>query len=108
MQHEKDVAYLVVRRTSWDDRLWSPPDLGTSGRVCRRGEPCAAAVQVAAGVGFTLFLVDAPQEEFTRFPTWKAETVDNLATLGGADDEEEKGGKRKGAPAKGASKKARK
>ena len=68
-------------------------------------------MQVAAGVGFTLFLVEGTEEDFTRFPTWHAETVDSLATLGGADEEEEKGAKgakRKGAAAKGPAKKARK
>ena len=71
----------------------------------------SSALQVAAGVGFTLFLVEGEEDEFARFPTWKAETVDTLPTLGAAIDEEEKGaaGKRKGgAGTSGAAKKARK
>jgi hypothetical protein len=70
------------------------------------------SVQVAAGVGFTLFLVEGEEADFTRFPTWKAETVDNLAIIGGADDEDEKvkgGAKRKAPGAKpAAAKKGRK
>jgi hypothetical protein len=70
-------------------------------------------VQVAAGVGFIMFLVQGEEADFERFPVWKAETVDNFATLGKADEEEEgkgaKGGtKRKAPAAKAGAKKARK
>jgi hypothetical protein len=66
------------------------------------------ALQVAAGVGFTLFLVEGKEEDFERIPVWQAETLDNLPTMGAAIEEEEKGSKRKGgAGGKGGAKKAR-
>jgi hypothetical protein len=78
-------------------------------------ETSLAAVQVAAGIGFTIFLVDMPDDaaELARFPIWEADEVDNLPTLSGAGKEDggKDGGKgaakRKGAAAKGGAKKAR-
>lgn len=71
--------------------------------------------QVAAGIGFILFLVDMPESETSRFPVWDCEAVDELSTLSGAGKEDGKaaaaakgGAKRKGAAAKGGgAKKAR-
>jgi hypothetical protein len=55
-----------------------------------------------------LFLVEGEEEDFVRFPVWKAETVDNLPTMGAAIEEEDKAGKRKGGAAgKAGAKKAR-
>lgn len=68
--------------------------------------------QVAAGVGFTLFLVDAPEAELAELPVWDVEPVDPLCTVGGDPEEEAANGKaaakRKAPAAKGGAKKARK
>jgi hypothetical protein len=47
--------------------------------------------------------------ELARFPVWDCEVIDPLPTLsgGGKDKDDGKGGKRKGAAAKGGAKKAR-
>jgi hypothetical protein len=70
-------------------------------------------VQVAAGVGFILFLTQLDDKDIQSFPEWDAPVVDTLPTIGGGDDDEDgkgKGGaKRKGATAAGGgAKKARK
>lgn len=63
--------------------------------------------QVACGVGFTLFLVDAPEERLAKMPLWTAETVDPLVVAAPLDDEEGGGKKRKGEPAASKAKKAK-
>ena len=69
-------------------------------------------LQVAAGVGFTLFLVGGEDSAFEKFKTWSAEPVDTLATLQAGDEDEDggkggAGGKRKAPAAKGGAKKAK-
>lgn len=67
--------------------------------------------QVAAGVGFILFLAQLDEKAMEEFPVWESEDIDSLPTIGGGDDEEEgkgKAAKRKGASGASAAKKARK
>lgn len=68
-------------------------------------------IQVAAGVGFILFLAQLDEKAMEEFPVWESEDIDSLPTIGGGDDEEEgkgKAAKRKGASGASAAKKARK
>lgn len=50
-------------------------------------------VQVAAGVGFIMFLTQLEEADLPSFPMWDAPVVDELATIGGGDDEEDAKGK---------------
>jgi hypothetical protein len=50
-------------------------------------------VQVAAGVGFILFLTQLEESELATFPVWDAPVVDELPTIGGGDEDEEAKGK---------------
>ena len=73
----------------------------------------AVCVQVAAGVGFILFLTQLEESDLASFPMWDAPVVDELPTIGGGEEEEEvkgKGGAKKKATGVAAAgvKKARK
>ena len=50
-------------------------------------------MQVAAGVGFILFLTQLEESDLPSFPMWDAPVVDELPTIGGGDEEEEGKGK---------------
>lgn len=52
-----------------------------------------SCMQVAAGVGFILFLTQLEESDLASFPVWDAPVVDELPTIGGGDDEEEGKGK---------------
>jgi hypothetical protein len=52
--------------------------------------PC---LQVAAGVGFILFLTQLEESDLVSFPVWDAPVVDELPTIGGGDEDEEAKGK---------------
>lgn len=68
-------------------------------------------MQVAAGVGFILFLAQLDDKAMEEFPTWESDVVDALPTIGGGEDEDEgkgKGAKRKTGVGASAAKKARK
>ena len=54
--------------------------------------------QVGCGVGFTLFLVQATEEQLKRVPIWDVAAIDPL-DVAIEDDDEAKGGAKRKAPA---------
>lgn len=57
---------------------------------------------VAAGVGFTVFLVQAEEADLVEFPVWDVAAVDELQAGADEDDEAAKGAVKRKAPAAGA------